>query len=372
MSSIVSQLDYWLSDSTFNNLEGLFNASKGGPGGAFLSYDVFLGLSVLGGFLALDHLYLRSPLTFLAKLIINIMFLGVWWIYDASQAVFNTDVVKVFGLGVPGMGPKGIGAGVLANDVPDQKHMAFFYYGVALFFGGLFGVDSFLVGDQRSGLIRLVCTITLILAPVSIFWWLYNLFYFIFKTKDVTDQYSEYFGSPSTSYFSMLGSQFPIIGRFFQAATVLKPVVETVKAGIDTVDTALSTVKQGVELGKTVVEKGASVAGQAISTASETAKAATSAFALAPAAATLSDGLTPPTIQKVIDQYQQKGGAEELVESGSLLSYVFLGTLGIIAVSGMVLTYLRSKQNGPPSKDDSPPEPGVLRKPDQEKSNRST
>lgn len=38
-----------------------------------------------------------------------------------------------------------------------------------------------------------------------------------------------------------------------------------------------------------------------------------------------------------------------------------MGVISLIAVSGMVLTYLRSrKTNGRPERNDSPPKPGVL------------
>jgi hypothetical protein len=147
MSSGVSQIGYWRETNKAQQGPNAANIDEGGEGATYLSYNVFLGLSVIGGLLALDHLYLRSPLTFLAKIVINILFFGAWWLYDASQAIFNRDVVKVFGLGVPGMGPKGIAAGVLASDVPDKKHMSFFIYALALLFGGLFGLDSFIVGD---------------------------------------------------------------------------------------------------------------------------------------------------------------------------------------------------------------------------------
>ena len=133
----VSGLKYWLQgDAPFNNEN---NADK--PGARYLSYNIFLVISLLGGFLALDHLYLRSPLTFVAKLAVNLTFFGVWWIWDAAQALFNEPVVRVYGLGIPGMGPQGIGAGVLAEEKPDGKHMRFFTYAVALIFGGLIGSD---------------------------------------------------------------------------------------------------------------------------------------------------------------------------------------------------------------------------------------
>ena len=245
MSSSVSQIEYWreVNKPSQNGAKGQDTANiaktgeGGGPGAAFLSYDVFLGLTVLGGFLALDHLYLRSPMTFFAKLIINVLFLGVWWLYDASQAIFNRDVVKVFGLGVPGMGPKGIAAGVLAADEPDKKHMSFFIYGIALIFGGIFGLDSFIVGDKQSGFIRLICLITGLLAPVAIFWWLANVFKFTFKTKDVTSLYWEYFGAPPPAEYNMTAGQ-QLLSRFPFLQKIFGPVQKVTASAQKVVSTA--------------------------------------------------------------------------------------------------------------------------------------
>ena len=82
MGSSVSQIPYWLDDKSSKSTTN--TTSDGGNKAIYLSYDVFLGLSVLGGFFGLDHLYLRSPLTFIAKLITNIFTFGTWWLYDAS------------------------------------------------------------------------------------------------------------------------------------------------------------------------------------------------------------------------------------------------------------------------------------------------
>lgn len=358
MSSSVSQINYWIPELSKGNAS---NADEAGSGAAYLSYKVFLALSVLGGFLALDHLYLRSPLTFLSKIIINLMFFGVWWLYDACQAVFNTDTVKVFGLGIPAWGPTGIGAGVLVKDVADKKHMAFFTYGIALIFGGLLGVDSFLVGDQQSGFIRLISTLTIIFSFISIFWWFYNMFYFFFDTKSVTNQYPEYFGAPSSggvfSYFGRyLTNMFPFLKPFFSTFGVIKNTVSA------TVGTALGSVGE-------IASKGIDVVDKTRQSAEEVAKAATTAFAVAPWAASFPREITSSSVKEVLTQ---KGGVVD-GESSSVLTYVFVTTIGIIAVSGFVLTYLRSRKNAnPPLQDDAPPEPRVLRKPDQEKPIRST
>jgi TM2 domain-containing membrane protein YozV len=402
MSSGVSQIEYWLGSSKDKSATQKNDGKQGGEGAVYLSYDVFMGLAIIGGFLALDHLYLRSPLTFLAKIIINIMFFGVWWLYDAAQAVFNDDVVKVFGLGVPGLGPKGIAAGVLANDVPDKKHMRFFLYALALVFAGLFGVDSFLVGDKTSGFIRLISLITFIFAPVALGWWLYKLFKFFFDTKGVVDENYEYFGAPSppeTSVVDQLKSKIPIVGSILDP--VLVPVrkvtgaleraadgaVDFVDAIVENPAAAVGTVLQG-PLGEilsplkstadlalqTIDDSAQAVAGvtklgqSAVNTVGQTAKAAATALQLAPMAAGISTSLTPQSIQAAQRNLAQQGGGE----TSNMLAYALIGTFGIIAVSGFILTYRRSRQNVKPRKDDSPPEPTVLRESDKEEPTQAT
>lgn len=476
MSSGVSQIEYWREVNKPDkkaNSANTKDVKEGGPGAIYLSYDVFLGLSVIGGLLALDHLYLRSPLTFIAKLIVNVLTLGSWWLYDASQAVFNKDVVKVFGLGVPGLGPKGIAAGVLASDIPDKKHMAFFVYALAVIIGGVFGLDSFIVGDKQSGFIRLICLITGILAPVAIFWWLYNLGMFLFKTKDVTNTYWEYFGAPEPAEHGMtlgekLATKFPFLQKLFgpisrvknvvvgtaegvintaealgEAAledpigtakrvivapvkaaeqkvdqaidlvsdiaaepiaiagqkvekivdkfgnelkpainaamlpvtgaitTAVQPVVaaaapfkETLNTGLATAQTGLQVAQEGLALGKTALNTGKSVADKTLNVIGQTAEAGTKALTLAPAAMSLASGFTPAAAASALAKLPQQGGGSE----SSMLPYVLVGTLAIIVVSGLVITYRRYRQNESPRKDDSPPEPRVLRKSDQEKS----
>ena len=111
-------------------------------------------------------------------------------------------------------------AGVLANDKADKKHLSFLIYSLALLFGGLFGLDSFIVGDKQSGFIRLVCLITGILAPIAIIWWLFNVGKFFLKTKDVTSQYWEYFGAPPPSNYGQsilekIINKIPLLEKIF-------------------------------------------------------------------------------------------------------------------------------------------------------------
>jgi hypothetical protein len=348
---------------------------------------------------------------------------------------------------VPGLGPKGIAAGVLASDVPDKKHMSFFLYALALILGGIFGLDSFIVGDKQSGLIRLVCLITGILAPIAIFWWLFNLGKFFIKTKDVVNLYWEYFGAPPPAEYGMtigekIISRFPFLEKIFgpvqrvkeavvdkventietiqnpgsgiasiltapleavgegvnkiltntttKVATQLKPAINaaiapatvaiegalqpaiaavqplkaTLNSGIAVAQTGLSTAQTGLELGKTALNTGRELAGKTLNVAGQTAEAATKALTLAPAAAALTDGFTESAAQAALSKLDQKGGGSD----SGVLPFVLIGTLGIIVVSGLILTYRRFRQNEQPRNNDVPPEPGVLRESNKEKS----
>jgi hypothetical protein len=380
MSPSISEIGFWKE----TNKPPPSNGKEGGQGGAYLSYNVFLALSVIGGALALDHLYLRSPLTFLAKLVVNIFTFGAWWLYDASQVVFNRDVVKIFGLAIPGYGPAGIAAGTLASDVPDKKHMAFFVYGLALILGGIFGLDSFILGDKKFGFIRLISLITLIFTPIAIFWWLINLVKFFIKPKDVVERNWEYFGVPEPAEAKLSAvesfiSNIPILNKLFsgdgplgivedvlgeRAAAALEPLTTTADAAVGVVGNAVGTVKSAVNLGRETVQRVGNIADKTINTVDKVATTGAQALSLGQQASTLADGFTRGAVQKAIGG-PQLGGATG--DSG-VLSYVLMGTFALIAVSGLALTYHRSRQNEQPRKDDAPPEPRVLRKPDQEES----
>jgi TM2 domain-containing membrane protein YozV len=358
MSTEVSQLKYWREEEKNSNA----NATSNGTMTDALSYHVFLGLSVLGGAIGLDHLYLRSPLTFLAKCVVNMLFFGVWWFYDAAQAIFNSDVVKVYGLGVPGLGPKGIAAGVLSSDTPSKKHLNFFLYALALLFGGSFGLDSFLVGEKQSGLIRLISLLSIIGIPVAMGQWAYKLFTFFFYTKTVTSRYKDFFGAPGESTEDQASGFFTrIITRVLDAVRgpaelILKPVTDTVQMGIktvgETVTTGLQTVDNTVILGKAVVDKSSEIATQVTGAIDSLSQAGS----FLPATS-LYSSITPESVKSA--KALQTGGSEGTQDLNAS-SYVLLGTLLIAACSGFIATFLRTTKHVP-QRDDTPPEPGVFR-----------
>ena len=320
MGSVVSQIYYWDGTSDKNKAN-----SETKPGS--LSYDWYLILSVLGGFLGLDHLYLRSPSTAILKFFVNIFFYGAWWLFDALNAFFNRDIVKVFGVGIPGLGPYGIGAGCLAHDIPDKNHVNFFSYSFGLGFGGLFGLDSYMVGNTGTALLRLMCLVSIIGAPIAFLAWFYEIARWLFLTTEVIEQYP-YFGragGPPTGFFAGLFKMLPEV--------IAKPLIG-IEAAInafgvtaDTITTRILGLPENV--GKVVKPIGDILSG------------------------TQSIGTTPECVKKAVEgqmKGQMKGGGKS-----DILPYMLIGTIGIITLSGLCLSYIRSKK--PKEKTDPPPEP---------------
>jgi uncharacterized membrane protein/TM2 domain-containing membrane protein YozV len=377
MSASVSQIEFWR-EANLSNKENNDTGTTEGAGATYLSYDVFMGLSVLGGFLGLDHLYLRSPVTALAKFIINSLFFGVWWIYDAAQAIFNTDIVKIYGLGIPGFGPKGIASGVLANDVPDKKHMRFLIYSAGLIFGGMIGLDAFIVGNKQSGIIRLISMISIIFAPLAIGWWMWNMFRFFTNTKEVVSEHSTYFGAPTSSVQDQMLARFPFLGALFSPmesiqriineflGPVIQPLANTAKSAITTVDHVVETADHAIELGRNALSKGTEIVGQIASTVDSATKAFSAASSVVPGAA-LYASITPEALEKETSNatVAAMAGGALIASDLNPLHVTLIGTIVLLAITGFAVTYYRSTHV--PRRDDSPPEPGVFRESDRKK-----
>ena len=374
MTTTVSQVKFWLDPTSFSNTN-----SEGAEAGTYLSYEVFLGLSVLGGFFGLDHLYLRSPLTFLAKFFVNLFCFGVWWVYDASQAVFHADTVKVYGLGLPGWGPLGIGAGVLSKPIPDKKHLRFFLYSIALFFGGLIGLDSFITGDRQFGIIRLLCAVSFILLPVSGLEWGSNLFSYFTDTEGVIDEHHQFFGAPHRSLANRMRSRFPLLGWLFSPLEAIKqavnnvlgpsliePITKSVQAVTGTVEKAVSAVDNTVQLGREAIQK----SGEIVDQVGQVVESVSQASTLMPAAslyAAAQGGLKGPGVQSG-GGVQTGGGSSLKGDSLNRSGFLFLGILALLALSGFVLTLYRKRNEQPqrdtasePRDDSPPPAPGSIR-----------
>ena len=327
MGSIVSQINYWDGTSQSGQANGNTN-----PGA--LSYDWYLAFAVLGGFLGLDHLYLRSPSTAILKFFVNIFFYGAWWLFDALNAFFNKDVIKVFGVGIPGFGPYGIGAGCLSHDTPDKTHLNFFGYSFGLGFGGLFGLDSYMVGNFVTAIIRFICLISIIGSPIAFLAWFYEIARWLFLTTEVINEYPAFFGKKGVQ-----GQENSWIMRFLPS--FIAGPLNGVKLSIDALNGTFG------EVGKKVVRLPENI-GKIVEPIEKILNGA-QAIGVAPSCA-------KDTVKTQM-QGQMQGGQMQgsLSNKSDILPYLLIGTIGIITVSGIFSSYIRSKKSK--EKSDPPPEP---------------
>ena len=129
------------------------------------------------GFFGVDHMFLRSPVTAVAKGFINIFTLGLWWIYDILQVTLDRESVQKNGLTLPFFGPAGIGAGMFTkegSEVEGKAPWIFILYTLLTLLP--FGLDFFLAGDTVGGIIRLMTSLIIFLWPFGFIWGSYNMY----------------------------------------------------------------------------------------------------------------------------------------------------------------------------------------------------
>jgi TM2 domain-containing membrane protein YozV len=228
-------------------------------------------------------------------------------------------------------------------DAPSKKHANFFIYALCLFVGGLFGLDSFLVGDRDTGIIRLLCLVSIIGMPVAFCWWIYKLFQFFTDTPSVVNENASYFGSAAGgwSVFGSLLDPRSILG------TIVQPFGMAAKTAMAAWKETAATARESVKMGNKIVDA-VKVAGDVIKQSGPP-----------------SPILAEPVLTQVVKALKQAPATQGGGASSNLnaLPYTLLGTIALIALSGFVATYYRSKKHVAPQ-DDRPPEPGVFRKPD--------
>ena len=398
----ITQGDYW----------------KGsGKGGGQIGYWMYLVFVVVFGFLGLDHLLLRSPMTFLLKLLTMIPLLGFWWIYDIAQVTGEWELVKEHGIGIPFYGPMGIGKGMFINekgtnlaplDIPRPWLFVAYVFLTLTFF--VFPLNKIVVGDYTGAFAQMLMYFPgMLFFGVGVFlaagWGMYDLYRIFFDTRGVLEKGVARIPPATWWPFSM--NPYAKKGTLGPKKDdpVTPGIVEAV-AGIPLkVVNAYGNAVDGIG-------KGASMVGQAtgafvatgIGAANEmtvgiASSAAKSAQGVTQQAAKTAQGVTQqvgesaiqviqagqdvavesagavdklvdlvPKITKALDSASvvklQKGGA--IMTSGSSSSAsVLLFSVGLIAVCGYVMyafrkTEMGTRNDGP---DDSPPDPDTIRKP---------
>ena len=310
-----------------------------------LNYTVYWFLAVFLGFLGVDMLYLRSPWAMVAKFITNIFTFGYWWIYDAVEATFNKTQVQLVGPSAPFYGPLGIAGGQFMGSPGTktqlEKHYTFILYAIAVLFGGIFGTDSFLVGDKLSGWIRLISLFTLIFAPIAIIWWFYKMFMFWFQTGSVLDQEYIYFGAPRPANADDICPNVLQMFTLWILNTVNAVLgLEFLSVLIRRLEVAYGVVKDTVKAAQEVSYGVKDAALSAMIVDEEQAKK------LVSAAAGPASPIATPT---------QKGGAmslEDIELTGKSMLLIFV--IGAILATSLSVSAWRLWKNGTPPKDDEP------------------
>ena len=315
---------------------------------ANLDYNWYWVLSVFFGWCALDQLYLGSPYGFLAKNIVNVNTFGYWYFYDLIRATWDQESIKFTGPSIPGLGSPGLAAGRFQRPeaplLPESKakHKNFFIYTLVLFTMGLFGMDSFLVGDTLSGILRLCFLVSFIFAPLAIIWWAYRVIVYVIYPKTLLEQNWNYFDYPKPD-------NMPPCSNMFAQLTVW--ILETIRGilnaipGINLLTPLLDALIESLRIAYGMA---AATVSTAISTATSTAEAGKLLF-------DASSRMGMPTLDELSKAAAATAGSKSCPQAGGSISSnstssapalaLFLSvTVGLIIVSGIVLSLRRSYQ----------------------------
>jgi TM2 domain-containing membrane protein YozV len=345
---------------------------------ANLDYNWYWVLATFFGWCALDQLYLGSPYGFLAKNFVNTSTFGYWYFYDMIRATFDQESVKFGGPGIPGLGTPGLAAGRFQRpDAPllpesKAKHKNFFIYTLVLFIFGIAGGDSFLVGNTLSGIIRLCCLLSFIFAPIAIIWWLYRIVVYLVYPTFLLEQEWNFFDYPKPDNAppcSNLFAQFTVwvlqtLRGILNAIPLLNLVTPLLDVLIESLQVAYGMAEAAI--------------GAVASTVTTTAEAGKLLY---------DDSMrrTTPSLDELKAIQKQLPGAKSCGQAGGsiatssapALALLLSVTVGIIIVSGVVLSLRRSYQkstdeqpghrdaskagNDKPrsERNDAPPDPGA-------------
>jgi len=171
-------------------MAGMFEHTQGKYwGGPWYSYWTLIVISVLGGFIGLDHLWMRSPQTAVLKTLLMIPTLGLWYFYDLLQIFGDKDLVMKYGLSAPVTGALGIGAEMFTDDHPGVKtsKSPFRYLGYLFLTWFPFGFDFFIAGDTNGAMARFLTTILFFLWPIGFIWGCFNIIKATFMPRTLFD-----------------------------------------------------------------------------------------------------------------------------------------------------------------------------------------
>lgn len=165
------------------------------------NYFVFVALSLFMGLVGADHFYLRSYETAFKKLLLNVLGLGIWWLWDIVQIVNEGDTVRREGLTSPLDWIRGIGRGVFVPLPVDRKRAAeeghplddkpyaapksYVLYTLLAVFLGALGADKFYIGETMQGFAKLFSVFNIFLFLFGILWVVWDAVHAFFRTESL-------------------------------------------------------------------------------------------------------------------------------------------------------------------------------------------
>jgi hypothetical protein len=164
--------------------------------GSQIPYWLYMTITVLPftGLLGFDHLLLRSPWTFILKLISIIPLFGFWYFYDIAQAFGEKELIEKHGIGVPFYGPIGIGAGIFTGEgvpmaPPDvAKPWTFMFYVISTLFFVVTPINKLVIGDYSGALAQIIMYIVFPLTFMALFWGFYDMYRIFFNQKALFEE----------------------------------------------------------------------------------------------------------------------------------------------------------------------------------------
>jgi TM2 domain-containing membrane protein YozV len=165
--------------------------------GADRNFYIFAILSILFGFIGVDHFYLRSFGTGTQKALMNFATLGLWYWWDIAQIMTQGKKVRNEGLSSPfdwilGIGrgvfeplpdPSGLQDGGSRKQYPAQKSYLIYAF-LAIFLGWL-GADKFYLGYTGQGIAKVLSCFNIFLFLFGWLWVMWDSVFAFFFTTDI-------------------------------------------------------------------------------------------------------------------------------------------------------------------------------------------
>jgi len=375
-------------------------------GGSQISYWMYL-VAVFFGFLGIDHLLLRSPITAILKIISIIPLFGFWYFFDIAQAFGEKDLVKKYGIAVPFYGPIGIGQGIFHDEgvTPSPEEIPrpwkFIGYFITTCFLIATPINKLVLGDYVGAGVQFVyymLIFTIILPFIAILWGFLDIYNVIFKTRDLFEKGAQrlppatmipFFNVDPNFKAEALGPKKAVeadtianairdaAGKLMEPVTTVTKIVTAPLTAVSetvagTINTASKVAQQTIETAGTAAQvlpaaaTGLAQSALAIGTSMQSAAQGVAALPNALNPTAIGDAVGKSVAAKMIKT--QGGGAltggSDYISNSSVFAF---SMLGLLTASGYVFYAWRKTANKSIERSDDPPrDTGAVRDTDKD------